>query len=101
MRFLWTMLKVAMVLAIAIPLCILAFAVTAGIVGTLFALAIMALRVVFVAALAYVGFRVVRRLFGGSRKAPPPEVHQLPSVDPYYQAALRELDAEMGHAPSR
>ena len=61
-------------------------------------------RAVFRAALACVGFvayglfRAAGRLFGWSRpKAEPPVVRDLPRADPYYEAAMRELDSELGH----
>ena len=101
MRFLWTMVKVAIALAIAVPVCIVLFAVTAGIVGTMIALAFIALRIALIGAVGYVGFRLVRRIFGGKRKTQVFPVQQLPVVDPYYQAAMRELDAEIGSVPIR
>ena len=44
MRVLWTLLKVIIGLAIAIPVAFLALALTAGLVGTLIALAVIALK---------------------------------------------------------
>lgn len=96
MRFLWTLVKVVVVLAIAIPLCLFAFAVTMGVVGIVLRLAILALRVAILGVIGYVGFRVLRRIFGGSARPPAPPIRQLPVVDPYYQAAMRELDSEIG-----
>jgi hypothetical protein len=95
------MVKVAIALAIAVPVCIVLFAVAAGIVGTILALAFVALKIALIGAVAYAGFRLVRRIVGGRRKTQVFPVQQLPIVDPYYQAAMRELDAEMGTAPGR
>jgi hypothetical protein len=44
MRILWKLLKVIIGLAIAIPLLVIALVVTLGILGTLFGLAIVALK---------------------------------------------------------
>jgi hypothetical protein len=102
MRILWTLIKIVVGLAIAIPLGILALALTVGIVGTLAGLAILAIKLAVVGFVAYGAIRVARAMFG-SRKAPATPVQpirELPSVDPYYQAAMRELDTELGH-PTR
>lgn len=95
MGFLWKLFKVAVVVAITIPVCLFAFAITAGIVGTLLRLAVLAFRVALLGAIGYVGFKVLKAVFGKPAPATP-QVKSLPSVDPYYQAAMRELDAEMG-----
>src|SRR4051812_40472555 len=98
MRILWTLLKVVIGLAIAIPLGILALALTVGVLGTLLGLAILALKLACVALVGYGAFRILRRVLGHpsrSRALPPRE---LPAPDPYYRAAMRELDAELGHS---
>ena len=98
MRILWTLLKVIIGLAIAIPVAFLALALTAGLVGTLIALAVIALKLAIVGGIAYGLFRLARAIFGSSPKAPPPPIRELssPAPDPYYDAAVRELDAELG-----
>ncbi|HXT16551.1 MAG TPA: hypothetical protein VN706_13015 [Gemmatimonadaceae bacterium] len=100
MRILWTLVKVVVGLAIAIPLGIIVLATTLGLVGALIGLAVMALKLACVGVAAYVVFRVARGVFfsGSSRrKAPPPLPRELAPRDPYYDAALRELDSELGH----
>jgi hypothetical protein len=103
MRVLWTLLKVIIGLAIAIPIGFLALALTAGLVGTLIALAIIALKLAIVGAIGYGLFRLARAVLAPSRSAPPrpAPVRELstPARDPYYDAAVRELDAELGVRP--
>ena len=98
MRILWTLLKIVIGLAIAIPLGVLALALTLGVLGTLFGLAILTLKLACVALVGYGAFRLLRRALGHSagHRAPPPR--ELPAPDPYYRAAMRELDAELGHS---
>lgn len=96
MRILWTLLKVIIGLAIAIPLGIVALAITLGILGGLLGLAILAIKLAFVGLIGYGLFRVARSMFGGSPKPAAQPLRQLPMSDPYYDAAMRELDVEMG-----
>lgn len=96
MRILWTLLKVTLGLAIAIPLGILALALTAGILGALVGLAVLALKLACLALVGYGAFRLARMLFAPSPKPVAPPVRDLPRPDPYYEAAMRELDAEIG-----
>ncbi|HEY4302942.1 MAG TPA: hypothetical protein VGM82_00635 [Gemmatimonadaceae bacterium] len=95
MRILWTLLKVIVGLAIAIPVGIIILALTAGVLGTLLAFAIMALRLAIVGFVGYGIYRLAKHLFFSS-PAPAPRIRDLPPVDPYYNAAMRELDAELG-----
>ena len=98
MRILWTLIKVAIGLAIAVPLGIIALGLTLGIVGTVIALAFMALKLACIALIAYGVFRVARFFFSGAKPAPVSQpMSALPPRDPYYEAAMRELDSEMGH----
>jgi hypothetical protein len=96
MRIVWTLIKIVVGLAIAIPLGIFALALTVGVVGTLMGLAILAIKVACLALIGYGVYRIGRGLFAPSRKVTPPSVRELPQVDPYYQAAMRELDSELG-----
>ena len=99
MRILWTLLKVIIGLAIAIPVGIVGLVLTLGILGTLLGLALLALKLVCVAFVGYGLFRVARHFF-----APQPKPTAQPALtrpDPYYDAAMRELNAEMGHTPVR
>jgi hypothetical protein len=103
MRVLWTLFKIIIGLAIAIPVGILALALTVGVVGTLVGLAIVALRLACVGFVAYGLYRLGRRLFAPA--APAPRVHDLPPADAYgdayYHAAMRELDSELRGAGRR
>ena len=94
MRILWTLLKVVVGLAIAIPVGILAVALAAGFVGTLVGLAVLALKLACIAFVGYGLYRVARFVFSPAPTAPAPVVRELPAADPYYEAAMRELDAE-------
>ena len=97
MRPLWTLLKVVLVLALIIPVSIIALVLSLGILGTLFGLAVFTLRIAILGLLIYGGFRFVGWLLRD--KTPRPEVReipQLPKVDPHYEAAMRELDRELG-----
>jgi hypothetical protein len=98
MRILWTLLKVVIGLAIALPLGVLVLAVTFGVLGALLGLAILALKLAFLALVGFGAYRLLRRALGrspGARTRPTPG---LPAPDPYYRAAMHELDAELGHS---
>jgi hypothetical protein len=101
MRVLWTLLKVTIGLAIAIPVAFMALALTAGLVGTLVVLAVIALKLAIVGAIGYGLFRLARAVLAPSRNVPPAPIRELsaPARDPYYEAAMRELDAELGVRP--
>jgi hypothetical protein len=103
MRILGTLLKVIIGLAIAIPAALFALALTAGLVGTLVALAVIALKLAVVGFVGYGLFRLARAVFAPSRGAAPAPVRELSTSapDPYYDAAVRELDAELGIRRSR
>jgi hypothetical protein len=96
MRILWTLFKVMVGLAIAIPVGILLLALTAGVLGTMIAFAVFALRLAIIAFVGYGLFRLARHLFFKPSHPAAPVMRDLPPVDPYYQAAVRELDAELG-----
>ena len=95
MRIFLTIFKVIIGLAIAIPVGILALALTFGVLGALFGIAFLMLRLVCVGLVGYGLFRVARFMFKSSRGGPTPTRRELPPVDPYYEAAMRELDAEI------
>ena len=95
MRILWTMFKVIIGLAIMIPLGFLVFVTGVGILGGLLGLAMLALRFAFLALVGYGVFRLARRVLGFGRKPAAQPLRELPKPDPYYEAAMRELDAEM------
>ncbi len=101
MRILWTLLKVIIGLAIAVPLGIVALVFALGILGSLLGLAILVLKFAVLGLVGYGLFRAMRYLFAPAAKSTPGPARELPMPDPYYQAAMRELDKEMGHTPGR
>lgn len=96
MRIIWTLVKVVIGLAIAIPLAIFLFATTLGVLAAMIGLALVALKVAIFALAAVVVFKLAARLLGSKRTPAPPTAKALPPVDPHYEAAMRELDAELG-----
>jgi hypothetical protein len=99
MKVLWTLLKGAVVLALLIPVSLLML----GVFGTVLGLAIVLLRLAVVGLLAYGAFKLVARLIRGpTPRATPREMPQrLGSADPYFDAAMRELDQELPEARAR
>src|SRR5665213_3241332 len=98
MRTLWTLLKVIVGLAIAIPLCMFVVSLALGVLGVTIGLAFVAVRLAIVGLVGYGVFRLARHLFAPTAHPARPVVRDLPPVDPYYQAAMRELDTEIGRA---
>lgn len=98
MKVLWTLLKGAVVLALLIPVSLLML----GVIGTVLGLAIVLLRLAVVGLLAYGAFKLVARLIRGpTPRATPREMPRLGSADPYFDAAMRELDQELPEARVR
>jgi hypothetical protein len=96
MRVLWTVVKIALALALVIPVSIIVLATALSIFGALLGLAIVVLKFAVAGLIVWGLFRLARALFG--RRAPQPrvpEVRHLPAIDPYYEAAKRELDREL------
>jgi hypothetical protein len=87
--------KVVVGLAVAIPLGIAALAISLGILGGLLGLAVLALKLACVGFVGYGLFRLARGLFGATPKPSAQSIRELRPVDPYYDAAMRELDTEM------
>lgn len=99
MKLLWTLVKVALALVLVIPVAIIVLAAALGVFGALLGLAILVLRVAVVGLIAWGAFNLIARLVrGGTRRAAAAEVKVLPAGDPHYEAALRELDRELGEA---
>jgi hypothetical protein len=96
MRVIWTILKVVIGLALVIPLSIIVLATALGILGALIGVAILSLKVAVLALIGYGMFRLLARLFGGPARSTPQRIESLPPVDPHYEAAMRELDRELG-----
>ena len=101
MRILWTLFKIIIALVIAIPLGIVALAAGIGILGALLGLAVLALKLVCVGFIGYGLLRVARYFFGPARQPTAKRAGQLPTPDPYYQAAMREVDMHIGASSSR
>ncbi len=99
MRVLWTIVKVALALALVIPVSIIVLATVLSVFGALLGLAILVLKVAVAGVVVWGMFRLLRALMGrGSARPEASPVRQLPAADPYYEAAKRELDRELGHA---
>lgn len=98
MRLLWTLVKVVLALALVIPVSVILLATILGIFGAVLGLAVLALKLAVVGLLAWGVFRVTVAIFGGRKRPEPVRVReQLPPPDPHFEAAMRELDRELGH----
>ncbi|HZI42392.1 MAG TPA: hypothetical protein VFD67_11830 [Gemmatimonadaceae bacterium] len=96
MRVLWTLLKIAIVLVVAIPISIIVLATALGVLGALFGLAIVALKIALIGLVGWGVFRLIARVVGGPSASKRTRPAELPPVDPHYEAAMRELDRELG-----
>lgn len=86
MKVLWTLLKAAVALAILVPVALI-------VLGA----AMLALRLALLGLVAYGAFKLLARLLRAPKPSPvPTDVPQLRSADPYYRAAMRELDRDIG-----
>jgi hypothetical protein len=101
MRFIWTFVKVVIALALAIPLAIIVLGVGFGILGALIGLAVLALKFAVLGVAAWGLFRLVRYLLGGSPPRRAPDASRQIYTAPHYDAAMRELDRELGEVPRR
>ena len=98
MKVLWTLVKIALALVLVIPVSLILL----GVVGTVLGLAIALLRIALIGLLVYGAFKLVGRLMRGpAPRTVPKETPRLSSVDPYYQAAMQELDVELPEARVR
>jgi hypothetical protein len=89
MRILWTLMKVIIGLAIAIPLGIIGLVFALGILGGLLGLAFLVLKLAVFGVVGYGLFRVARYFLAPAAKATTTPPRELPMPDPYYQAAMR------------
>ena len=98
MRLFWTLTKIVLGLALIIPIGIIAASLALGILGALVGLAVMVVRVAVLGVIAYGAFRLFRLVIGGESKRTIAQrpVKELVPVDPHYEAAMRELDRELG-----
>lgn len=97
MRLLWTVTKVVLGLALAIPIAIVVLATALGVLGALVGLAIMTLKLAVAGFLLWGAFRLLTWMFRD--RTPPPQIREIPDAprpDPHYEAAMRELDRELG-----
>ncbi|HJU89045.1 MAG TPA: hypothetical protein VJ672_06610 [Gemmatimonadaceae bacterium] len=101
MRAIWTLLKVLLALLVAVPVSIIVLATALGVLGALVGVAVFALKLAVFALVGWTAFRLISRLFSGASKSDrKSEMGALPSspIDPHYEAAMRELDRELGPA---
>jgi hypothetical protein len=92
MKLLWTMVKVVAAVVLLIPLSLLML----GLFGTVLGIAIALLRLALIGLVAYGAFRLVARLIRGPAKpAERKDAPRVASPDPYYEAAMRELDRDL------
>lgn len=100
MRILWTAVKAVIALAIVVPISIIVLGLTLGLFGAVIGLAFVALRLAVVGLIAWALFRLAVGLIGGSaRGAQSGATPELQASDPHYEAAMRELDRELGVTP--
>jgi hypothetical protein len=100
MRMLWKLVKVAIALALVIPVSIIVLATALGVLGGLLGLAFLALKLAVVGLVAWGVFRLASGLVCGRARPPQRDkVKELPAVDPYYEAAMKELNRELGEVP--
>ncbi len=100
MKVLWTLLKVVIAVLVVVPLSIIVLATALGILGALVGLAVLALKLAVFGLIGWAAFRLIGHLVcGRSHSRSKSHVAELPPspVDPHYEAAMRELDQELGH----
>jgi hypothetical protein len=100
MKVLWTLLKVVVALLVVVPVSIIVLATALGILGALVGLAVLGLKLAVFGLICWAAFRLLARVFRGpSRARKKNQMAELPlsPVDPHYEAAMRELDRELGH----
>jgi hypothetical protein len=101
MRLLWTLGKVVLALLLIVPAAMIVLATMLGLLGAVLGLTVFAIRLAFVGVIGWGAFRLFKALFGSS--SPSPRVETLPQSPPrdrHYEAAMRELDLELGEVRS-
>ena len=73
---------------------------TLGILGGVLGLAVLALKLGIAALIVYALLRLGKHLITPA-PSPAQPARDLPKPDPYYEAALRDLDAHMRRTPER
>ena len=100
MRTLWRIIKIVIALAVAVPLSIIALATALGVLGALVGLAVLTLKLVVVGLVGWGLIRLTASLLRGPTSPRRRDViRQIPPVDPYYEAAMRDLDRDLGEVP--
>jgi hypothetical protein len=101
MRLLWTLGKVLLALVLIVPAAMIVLVTMLGLLGVVFGLTLLAIRLTIFGVIAYGAFRLFNALFGSSSPNPRVETPaQLPPRDPYYESAMRDLDRELGEVRS-
>ena len=97
MKVLWTLLKVVLALVLVVPVTIIVLGTALGILGAVLGIAILLLKFAIAGLVVWGVFRLFARLFRGPASSPSPHAIASPApVDRHYEAALRELDRELG-----
>ena len=97
MRLLWTLGKALLVLVLIVPVAMIALVTMLGLLGAVLGLTILGIKLAIVGLIGWGAFRLLRALFGSSSPSPRVETFaQLPPRDVHYEAAMRELDRELG-----
>lgn len=98
MGMLWKVVKIAIALALAVPLSIIVLVTALGVLGALMGIAVVTLKLAVAGLVCWGMIRLVRFLLRGSpAPATRRDADRLPPADPYYEVAMRELDRELGH----
>jgi hypothetical protein len=95
MRILWTVLKIIVGLAIAVPVGFFVLALATGVLGALLGLTIVALKIACLGLAGYAVYRLARHILAPAPQPSAPAHRDLPLTDPYYEAAMRELNSEL------
>ena len=101
MRLLWTLGKVLLALVLIIPVTMIVLVMALGLLGTVLGLTIFAIKLALLGVIAWGAYRLFKVLFGPSSPSPRVETPIIsPPRDLHYEAAMRELDRELGDVRS-
>jgi hypothetical protein len=99
MRLFWNVGKALLALVLIVPAAMIILATMLGLLGTVLGLTVLAIRLTLVGVIGWGAFRLFKALFGSPSPNPRVEtMSQLPPRDLHYEAAMRELDLELGEA---
>ena len=97
MRLLWTLGKVLLALILVVPAAMIVLVTMLWLLGTVLGLTIFAIKLLMLGVIGWGAIRLFKALFGSSSSHPRVETPVLsPSRDLHYEAAMRELDQELG-----